>query len=157
LPFCARKVPGFPCAVSAGRKAASRGESRGSMSVRKPNVFAFHRAEHLRRPAEFRRVYERRRSASDAWLIVYGCENGLSFLRLGLSVSRKVGGATKRNRLRRLYREAFRLTRSEMPAGLDLVLIPRTPELPSLEELKRSLPKLVRQIARKLAREASSS
>jgi len=127
------------------------------MTAPRARPFAFRPAEHLRRPSDFRRVYERRRSASDAWLIVYGCENGLSFLRLGLSVSRKVCWATKRNRLRRLYREAFGLTRSEMPAGLDLVLIPRTPELPSLEELKRSLPKLVRQIARKLAREASSS
>ena len=126
------------------------------MSAPRGRAFRFRPAEHLRRPAEFRRVYERRRSASDSWLIVYGCENGLGFLRLGLSVSRKMGPATRRNRLRRLYREAFRLTRHEMPAGLDLVLIPRTPEVPSLGELQQSLPKLVRQIARKLAREAKT-
>jgi ribonuclease P protein component len=124
------------------------------MSVERGRSFTFRPVEHLRRPSDFRRVYEQRRSASDAWLIVYGCANGLSFLRLGLSVSRKIGGATQRNRLRRLYREAFRLTRHDMPEGLDLVLIPRTPEMPPLEELKRTLPKLVRQIASKLAREA---
>src|SRR5215471_18449519 len=90
--------------------------------------FAFRPAEHLRRPSDFRRVYDRRRSASDDWLIVYGCENGRGFLRVGLSVSRKIGSATERNRLRRLYREAFRLTRHEMVSGLDLVLIPRTPK-----------------------------
>ncbi len=123
----------------------------------KARPFAFRPAEHLRRPADFRRVYDRRRSASDGWLIVYGCENGLKFLRLGLSVSRKIGPAVKRNRLRRLYREAFRLTRREMPVGLDLILIPRTPQLPTLAELKHSLPKLVEQIARKLAKEAPSS
>jgi ribonuclease P protein component len=116
--------------------------------------FTFRPHEHLRRPADFRRVYDRRRSVSDGWLIVYACENGLPHLRLGLSVSRKVGQATHRNRLRRLYREAFRLTRHEMPVGLDLVLIPRRPEHPPLEELKRSLPRLVRQAARKLEREA---
>ena len=127
------------------------------MSVRRTKAFAFRPAEHLRRPSDFRRVYERRRSASNAWLIVYGCENGLSFLRLGVSVSRKIGSATERNRIRRLYREAFRLTRAEMPVGLDLVMIPRTPQVPSLDELKRSLPKLVQQIARKLAREAKGS
>jgi ribonuclease P protein component len=119
---------------------------------RKP--FAFRPAEHLRRPADFRRVYERRRSASDALLIVYACENGLGYLRLGLSVSRKVGGAVLRNRLRRLYREAFRLTRQEMPTGLDLVLIPRSGQAPALDELKRSLPRLVKQVARKLNNEA---
>jgi ribonuclease P protein component len=126
------------------------------MSASRAKLFAFRPAEHLRSPSDFRRVYERRRSASDGWLIVYGCENGLGFLRVGLSVSRRIGGAIKRNRLRRLYREAFRLTRHEMPTGLDLVLIPRTAELPSLEELKQSLPKLVQEIARKLAREARS-
>jgi ribonuclease P protein component len=119
--------------------------------------FRFRPHEHLRRPDDFRRVFERRRSVSDSWLIVYACENDLPHLRLGLSVSRKFGQATHRNLLRRRYREAFRLTRHEMPTGLDLVLIPRTSEAPSLEELKRSLPKLVAQAARKLAREARPS
>jgi ribonuclease P protein component len=127
------------------------------MSPSRAKPFAFRPHEHLRRPSEFRRVYERRRSASDGWLIVYACPNGLPHLRLGLSVSRKVGPATVRNRLRRLYREAFRLTRHEMPTGLDLVLIPRGPAEPPLAELKRSLPRLVGQLARKLAREAGPS
>src|ERR1700688_4435705 len=109
--------------------------------------------EHLRRPADFKRAFDRRRSAADGKLIVYVCENGLPYLRLGLSVSRKVGPAVHRNRLRRLYREAFRLTRQSMPIGLDLILIPRTPVEPPLEELKKSLPRLVGKIARDLARE----
>jgi len=126
------------------------------MTPPEPTRFRFRPAEHLRRPGDFRRVYERRRSASDHLLIVYACPNGLPYLRLGLSVSRKVGPATHRNRLRRLYREAFRLTRHQMPAGLDLVLIPRRPEAPALEELKQSLPRLVNQLARKLARETGA-
>src|SRR5438876_4238671 len=127
------------------------------MSTANTRPFAFRPAEHLRRPSDFRRVYERRRSVSDGWLIVYACENGLPHLRLGLSVSRKVGQATHRNRLRRLYREAFRLTRHDMPTGLDLVLIPRKPDEPTLEELKRSQPRTVRQVARKIEREAGKS
>src|SRR5271168_2954005 len=109
----------------------------------------FLKAEHLRRPADFQRVYDRRRSASDEWLLVYACENDLPHLRLGLSVSRKVGNAVRRNRLRRLYREAFRLTRHQMPTGLDLVLIPRKKEDPELQMLKKALPRLVDQLARK--------
>jgi ribonuclease P protein component len=124
------------------------------MSDAAPRSYRFRTTEHLRRPSDFRRVYDRRRSASSERLIVYACENGLPHLRLGLSVSRKIGGAIVRNRLRRLYREAFRLTRHKMPVGLDLVLVPRGSEEPTLEELKRCLPRLVNQLARRLAREA---
>src|SRR4051794_34631086 len=109
--------------------------------------------EHLRRPADFRRVYERRRSVANDWLIVYGCGNGLAYSRLGLSVSRKVGPAVHRNRIRRLYREAYRLARDQLPAGLDLILIPRKPDEPPLEVLLTGLPKLVGQLARKLEKE----
>src|SRR5229473_7220253 len=127
------------------------------MTASASGPFTFRRHEHLRRPQDFRRVYDRRRSVSDQWLIVYARENDLPYLRLGLSVSRKVGVAPHRNRLRRLYREAFRLTRHEMPTGLDLVLIPRGPEEPTLEALKRSLPRLVRQVARKIAQDEPKS
>jgi ribonuclease P protein component len=127
------------------------------MSAAPEPRLTFRPHEHLRRPGDFRRVYDRRRSAADERLIVYGCENGLPYLRLGLSVSRKVGPAVRRNRLRRLYREAFRLTRARMPTGLDLVLIPRGPGEPTLAALRESLPRLVAEVARKLARDGGKA
>jgi ribonuclease P protein component len=112
--------------------------------------------EHLRSPADFKRVYDRRRSVSNEFLIVYAAPNDLPHNRLGLSVSRKFGGAVQRNHMRRLFREAYRLTRHQMPTGLDLVLIPRSKVAPPLPNLMIALPKLVGQVARKLARDAEA-
>lgn len=113
--------------------------------------------EHLRRESDFRRVFARKRSVSDEWLIVYACENGLAYSRLGLSVSRKNGPAVVRNRMRRIYREAFRLKRQELPTGLDLILIPRSPKRPTLVELQHSLLKLIPQAAQRLAKETKTT
>ena len=112
----------------------------------------FRKAQHLRRPAEFDRVFRYRCSVSNAWLLIYGMPNGLAHCRLGLSVSRKVGGAVRRNRLRRLYREAYRLSRSELPTGLDLILIPRSADEPKLDDLVKSLPVLAASLTRRIAR-----
>ena len=112
--------------------------------------------EHLRRPADFQAVYDRRRSAADGTLVVYARENGLPHSRVGLSVSKKFGGAVVRNRIRRLLREAYRLTRDDLPNGYDLVLIPRPQEEYALDPFRESLAKLVKQAVKKIARDAEA-
>lgn len=117
-----------------------------------PPQTTFRPHEHLRRPADFRRVYAARRSVSDDSLIVYAFPNGLSHNRVGFSVSRKVGGAVTRNRIRRLFREAYRQTKHQMPTGLDLVLIPRSSDEPKLAALMDNLPRMVEKLAQKAGR-----
>lgn len=119
----------------------------------KPAVgFGFPPQCRIRRGADFQRAYRRRCVVSDDSIVVYGCENGLDFSRLGLSVSRKVGGAVVRNRWKRLLREAFRLRRHELPTGIDLVVIPRQEVEPELARLLESLPVLAQRALRKLQR-----
>lgn len=109
----------------------------------------FPKEMHLRRPAEFQAVYERRWTLSDAWLAVSIRANGLPHSRLGLSVSRKYGNAVRRNRLRRLYREAFRLDRPSLPSGYDLVLRPRSNREPTLDAVRASLGSLFERLVRR--------
>ena len=112
---------------------------------------------HIRRKDDFDRVYRRRATASDGRLLVFACHNGLSHARMGLSVSRKVGNAVKRNRWKRLIREAFRLTRDELPQGVDMVIIPRQSVEPELHQLIETLPRLAGRVASKLNRSSKSN
>lgn len=89
----------------------------------------------LSRSAEFERVYRHGRSVSNRHLVLYSfpSELGEARPRLGLSVSRKVGGAVERNRVKRLLREAFAATETGLGSGHDIVVVAR----PEAGELAR--------------------
>lgn len=110
----------------------------------------FGKQDRLRSPADFKRVYDRKCSVSNQWLIVYACPNELGRTRVGLSVSKKVGNAVARNRFKRLYREAFRLTCADLPNGLDLIMLPRSGREPTLDEVQKALRELVPAVVRRL-------
>ena len=115
-------------------------------------MLTFRKADRLLSPLDFKRVYDRRCSISDPWLIIYGRPNELPRSRLGLSVSRKIGNAVARNRFKRLYREAFRLIRADLPTGIDIVLVPRSKNEPTLAAIQQSLGNLLPTLARRLVR-----
>jgi ribonuclease P protein component len=71
---------------------------------------------------------------------------------LGLSVSRKVGGAVARNRWKRRLRETFRQSQHDLPAGFDWIAIPRAGSEPPMEQLRDSMRRLARQVVDKCQR-----
>jgi ribonuclease P protein component len=107
----------------------------------------------LSRSAEFDRVFRHGRSHAGRDLVLYvfprGAEDGTP--RLGLSVSRKVGGAVERNRVKRLLREAFARQSSRLPDGIDAVVIARQgakglAERDGLDGIHRALAELVDKV-----------
>ena len=86
------------------------------------------RRRRLSRSAEFERVYRQGRSKGNRFLVLYAFpreEGSQDGPRLGLSVSRKVGGAVERSRVKRVLREAFWAEAERLPAGSDYVVVAR--------------------------------
>ncbi|HEY5815076.1 MAG TPA: ribonuclease P protein component [Solirubrobacterales bacterium] len=90
----------------------------------------------LSRSGEFDRVYRDGSSHATRYLVLYSFprkEEETSDIRLGVSVSRKVGGAVDRNRVKRVLREAFWGLADRLPERHDFVLVAR-PEIGALIE-----------------------
>lgn len=92
----------------------------------------------ISRSADFDAVYQRGRSASNRHLVVYvftrdDAPSGAP-ARLGISVSKKVGGAVERNRIKRVLREQFADVAPQLPAAVDVVVIARPGCMEYLEE-----------------------
>jgi ribonuclease P protein component len=88
------------------------------------------RRRRLSRSAEFERVYRQGRSKGNRFLVLYAfprddADGDSEGPRLGLSVSRKVGGAVERSRVKRTVREAFWQEVERLPADADYVVVAR--------------------------------
>lgn len=91
----------------------------------RPTSQRFGRVLRLTGRSGFAHVLKTGLRAKSPYLVLYLLPNHLPRTRLGISVGRPVGIAVKRNRIKRLVREAFRLRRADLPVGYDLVVVVR--------------------------------
>ncbi|MBL6830478.1 MAG: ribonuclease P protein component [Pirellulales bacterium] len=120
-----------------------------------PLLFRFSAAMRLSGQRAFSRVFAARKTAGNGSVVVHAAARpaeeppraGVPAVRLGLSVSRRVGSAVERNRWKRRLREAFRLSQHKLPAGYDFVVVVRGRVPPEVAELQAALRVLSEQAA----------
>ena len=103
----------------------------------------------LLRQSQFDAVYQAKQAVVIGPLRILGLPNSLPHCRLGLNVSKRVGGAVQRNRVKRHLREAFRLMQHELPPGMDLLVIARAAEGVDLDSARNALMKSAEKLRSK--------
>lgn len=121
-----------------------------------PRRYTLGRSRRLTHAREFSAVYNARCRKAAGPLVIHGRPNGLDHPRLGLSVGRRVGTAVKRNRIKRLVREAFRRLQHDFPRGYDVIVVVRPHEVLNLAAYQDLIHKTLRQVHREWDRRGTS-
>jgi ribonuclease P protein component len=131
--------PGGPEQETGEREKATDGVIRGRTKGGRANpgkgrygmdTQTFGKDERIRKRQDYLRIYQLGVRCHTGRFTIITCPNQSGIRRLGMTVSKKVGNAVQRNRIKRLLREFFRLNKSRLPASQDIVIIAKRGILP---------------------------
>jgi len=106
-------------------------EGRAPEEPRRAKRHGFGRDLRITRKREYAKIYELGERFDKEWMKILALPRQDCRVRVGLTVSRRIGGAVERNRVRRLLREAIRLNREKIGVGADIVVVAK----PGIAEL----------------------
>ena len=95
------------------------------VSASKVKKFAFARISRLRLKRDFEAVFDAGKRTTAGELVMWHKPGEEAPSKIGLMVSKKTGGAVRRNRIKRLLREAFRLSQEQLKEGTRLIIYPK--------------------------------
>ncbi|BAT70968.1 ribonuclease P protein component [Thermosulfidibacter takaii ABI70S6] len=101
--------------------------------------FSFPKEYRLIKRSQFLKVYQQGTKVYSRYFTIHYLPNDLGHPRIGITVTRKVGKAVKRNRWKRLIREAFRLNKHKFPNWDIVVTVKREYNPPSFWEVEKDL------------------
>jgi ribonuclease P protein component len=121
-------------------------------------AFSFKKAERILKRDDFERLMKCGKRIHRDHFVVYCCRNSLGTLRLGVTVSKKVGRAVIRNRVKRLVRESFRLSKTFFGDTYDMnVIAKRGAANLSFQKTNQALGRIFREISRDCKHEAAAA
>lgn len=90
----------------------------------------------LKKNNEFQKIYNTGKKTFGFYALIFFKENNLNFNRCGFVVSKKTGNAVCRNRLKRLFREYYRLNEKNIQLGFDIIFVAKRTAGEKIENLK---------------------
>lgn len=101
----------------------------------------------IKKNNDFRKIYNSRKSVADRNMVLYFLSNNEEYCRFGFTVSKKIGNAVTRNRVRRLFGEVCRLNKEKFPIGYDYILLARRGIIGlNYYQIEESLLKLIKKL-----------
>jgi ribonuclease P protein component len=94
----------------------------------------------LKKSNDFSKVYKKGKFNASKFIVLYCLKNGLDENRLGIVITKKIGKSVKRNRIRRIIKENYRLLENEVKIGYDLVFVSRKNQnIPDYKTIKKEI------------------
>jgi len=133
--------------------AAERGERASPFDDARVDRKTFPRAARLKRRGDYLAIYETGLRVAGPNLVLFGRSSAVGLGRIGVTVTRKCGGAVVRNLMKRRIREIYRLHRAEISVPIDLVVnVRRGADRVAFSRIEDEFVRQSRELARKVER-----